>query len=168
MNMTPRQQMAALRKDPGYKWLLSNFKAFKTLMERRPTHDSSVELQFMRDLVSHLRMLIIVKGAKVKQPRSDKRRHAMCNDFDRVIHHLLDGVVQLTPITLNVLVNLLHAAKYELQQPRRKTVKHPELRSFARSFLRPYNIADTDILLEIASALDLECDRSTAERYINS
>jgi hypothetical protein len=159
---TLKSALQELHRHPVYRWLEAGL---PILMARVTRSNPIVEFEFIQHLVMNIAFMIAER--KQKGARLDKPRKKLRSDIEDVMQRLFKGAVKLTPDALNVLLQLLDAARYELSIPRRKSIAHhPALLSFVRTFLRDYNLADTDIILEVSALAGLSCDERTVQRYV--
>lgn len=165
----PGAARKALHAHPKYVWLK---KSLPKLMKAKAPHfhyDVIEEFWFIEDLIIEL-VPLGPRGAK--KPGRERKR--MSTDIDGVIQGLLKGLVKLTPNTLDLLYQLLYAARTEAQMPvppAKKSRGYPQIENFARSFLRTHNLLretakPVELVLEFAQLADPRCDERTAQRYV--
>jgi hypothetical protein len=100
-----------------------------------------------------------------RSTRPDRLRKTAVKAIAQVQCHLDEGTIDLPLNKASQLWALLSDAKHALQQPRPKAVNHPSLRAAAQ-LLALCGIPLPELLLDIASAVAIECDESTARRYL--
>ncbi len=100
----------------------------------------------------------------------DKKRRTALAAIERVEKYMADGSCTVfylpNPARHEMLEKLLAEAKEILKQRRSKEVNHPMLQALARDLYEEFRIADVKLILEVATALEIELEERTAQRYV--
>jgi hypothetical protein len=149
---------------PVFQWLALNV---RTKVGRSVINEYTFFRQ-IRTALAVVEHIAYASGQRLQRARPDKKRKAIINAVKRIEEGLNDGMLSLgNPAQEEVLEVLLARATERLtaKGPKVQPVKLPWLKDLAKKLYEETGRVDWRLLLDVAAALDCECDEQTARRY---
>ena len=156
------QAREALGKNSIYRWLSK-----KIPLAINAENDSTPFIQFRR-VRAVAESLVFGSGLPLRPIRADKQRRSAASSAETLLQCLNSGVLSLSNMAREeFLEELLEEAVRFLQSGQRqpKAHKYPWIRRLAFELQQQTGVADAKMLLEVATALSLDCDERTAQNY---